>query len=73
MQQFWFVANVVWTTQKINDDNIKKAQLVTVFHDRTLSWYIKYCSDNSLASLVKTKAALNKEFSKPKSDLQLVV
>ena len=38
-----------------------------------LTWYINYYFDNPLVSLAKTKSALSKEFSKPKSDLQLVV
>ena len=50
------------------NDNIKKAQLVTVMRDHTLTWYIKYCYDNPMASLVDTKAPLNKEFINPKSD-----
>lgn len=38
-----------------------------------LTRYIKYYYDNPLASLAETKDALNKEFSKPKSDSQLVI
>lgn len=72
-EQFWFFANAVWIRQQITDDNIKKAQLVTALQDHTLTWYIKYCSDNPMALLAKTKVALNKEFSKPKSDSQSVV
>jgi len=71
--QFWFVKNVVWMAQQITDDNIKKAQLVTTLQDHALTWYIKYCSDNPLASLADTKAILNKEFSKPKSNLKSIV
>ncbi len=72
-KQFWFVGNAVWIVQQITDDNIKKAQLVTSPQDHTLTWYIRYYSNNPLTSLVDTKATLNKEFSKPKSDSQLVV
>ena len=28
MDMFWFVANVVWTTQNFNTDVVKRAQLV---------------------------------------------
>ena len=38
-----------------------------------MTWYIKYYFDNPLVILVGTKAVLNKDFSKPKSDSQLVV
>lgn len=58
-----YVVEVAWT-----DDNIKKAQLVTTLQDRALTWYIKYCIDNLLASLADTQVALNKEFGKPKPD-----
>lgn len=55
------------------DDNIKKAELVTALQDHLLTWYMKYCVDNPLALLADTKAMLNKEFSKSKSDSQSVV
>ena len=55
------------------NDNIKKAQLVTVLQDHALTWYIKYSTNNPLVSLVDTQAALNKEFGKPKSDSQSVI
>lgn len=71
--QFWFVVNVVWTMQQITNDNIKKVQLVTTLQDRVLAWYIKYCSDNPLATLAETKTALKKDFSKSKSDSQSLV
>lgn len=38
-----------------------------------LTWYIKYCYDHPVATLAETKVVLNKYFSKPKSNLQLVV
>jgi len=47
--------------------------LVTALQDRALKWYIKYCIDNPLASLVDINAALNKEFINPKSDSQSVI
>lgn len=47
--------------------------MVITLHDRALTLYIKYCTDNMLASLVETKAVLKNEFSKPKSNLHLVI
>jgi len=41
-EQFWFVAGAVWIAQRIMNDSIKKAQLVTALQDRALTWYIKY-------------------------------
>ena len=54
-KQFWFVAGVVWTTQQIMDDSIKKEKLVTALQDRALTWYIKYCTNNPTATLVETQ------------------
>lgn len=59
--------------QNIMDDHINKAKLVTSLQDRTLTWYIKYCIDNPLASLEDSQTPLNKEFSRPKFELQSVV
>jgi len=73
LDQFWFVAKDLWKTQNIIEDYIKKAQLVTALQDRVLTWYIKYCTDNPLASLADTQTTLKKEFGRPKSELQSVV
>ena len=59
--------------QKITNDNIKNAQLVTALQDHVLTWYINYCFDNPLSSLAETKVTLNKELTKPKSDSQSVI
>ena len=69
-EQFWFVADVVWKAQQITDDDMKKAQLVTVLQDRALSWYIKFCSGKPNATMLETQQALNNEFKKPKSQAQ---
>lgn len=61
--------NIVWTTQQITNDNIKKVRLVTALQDHALTWYIKSCADNPQASLTETQTTLNKEFSKPKSEV----
>lgn len=36
-EQFWFIANAIWTTQQIIDDNIKKVQLVIALQDCTVT------------------------------------
>jgi len=40
---------------------------------KALTWYIKYFIDNPNVSLADTQLALNKEFSKPKLEVQLVI
>lgn len=47
--------------------------MVTTLQDHVLTWYINYCTNNPLASLVDTQTALNKEFGKPNFESQLVV
>ena len=36
-KQFWFVIEALWKAQDIDDDDMKKAQLVTVLQDRALT------------------------------------
>ena len=50
------------------DDNIKKATLVSALQDRELTWYIKHSNDRPNVGIVEIQAALNKEFSRPKSE-----
>lgn len=66
--QFWFVVKVVWEAQGVIDDNIKKAMMVSVLQDRALTWYIKHSYDHPNAGITDIQAALNKEFSRPKSE-----
>ena len=73
LDQFWFVADVVWKSQEITDDDMKKAQLVTTLQVRAHIWYIKYNMTHPAASLNDTKDALNNEFRKPKSQAQYVI
>ena len=59
--------------QGVMDDNIKKATLVNTLQDRTLTWYIKHSHDNPNMGIVDIQAALNKEFSRPKSEAQSII
>lgn len=52
---------------------MKKTMLVTSLQERALTWYIRYCTDNPMATLADIQTALNKEFSKPKFEVQLIV
>jgi len=58
-EKFWFVADFVWKSQQIIDDDLKKAQLVIALQDRVLSWYIKYCSTHPNVMLKEMKEVLN--------------
>ena len=68
LDQFWFVVKAVWEAQGVMDDNIKKETLVSALQDQTLTWYIKHSNDNPNAGIADIQAALNKEFSQPKSE-----
>ena len=67
LDQFWFVADVVWKSQHITDDDLKKVKMVTTLQDTALRWCIKYSSSHSNATLDETKTMLNNEFKNPNS------
>jgi len=71
--QFWFVVKVVWEAQGVMDDNIKKATLVNTLKDSTLTWYIKHSNDNPNVGIMDIQAALNRDFSRPKSETQSII
>ena len=70
-EQFWFLCEVAWTTKNIMDQDIRRAQLVTSFRDRALTWFMKFSSTQSHA-LDDIKAAIVKEFKKLKSESQCI-
>ena len=71
--QFWFVVKVVWEAQGVTDDNIKKATLVSALQDRVLTWHIKNSNDNPNVGIADIQIALNREFSRPKSEAQSII
>ena len=73
LDQFWFVIKVVWEAQGSMKDNIKKSMLVSALQDRALTWYIKHSNDNPHAGIVDIQIALNKEFSRPKSEALMII
>ena len=66
------MVKAVWEAQGVTDDNIKKAMLVSVLQDCTLTWYIKHSSDHPNARIAETQDALNKEFSRLKLETQSI-
>ena len=62
------MVKAVWEAQGVTDENIKKASLVSALHDCALTWYIEYSSDHPNARIAAIQDALNKEFSRPKSE-----
>jgi len=71
--QFWFVVKAIWEAQDITYDHLKKETLVGALQDRTLTWYIKYSNDNPNVGVVNIQTMLNKEFSRPKYEAQLIM
>ena len=53
------------------DDNIKKEMLVRELQDHALTWYIKHSNDHPNVGII-IQAALNREFSRPKSETQSI-
>ena len=41
-KKHWFLCEVVWTMRQIQDENIKKAQMITTLRGRTFEWYMKF-------------------------------
>ena len=70
-EQFWFLCEAVWTAKSITDQDTKRAQLVTSFRDRALTWFMKFSSTQNHA-LADIKAAMIKEFKKSKSESQCI-
>ena len=64
-EQFWFLCEAVWTTKNITDQDTKRAQLVTSFKDRSLTWFMKFSRTQNHA-FPDIKEAMIKEFKKPK-------
>ena len=70
-EQFWFLCEAVWTAKNITYHDTKWAQLVTSFRDHALTWFMKFSSTQNHA-LADIKAAMIKEFKKPKSKSQCI-
>ena len=51
MDQFWFVADSVWTAHNVASDTIKRVQLSLAFEDRALDWYRRYVAQNGTTSI----------------------
>ena len=61
----------MWTAKSITDQATKRAQLVTYFRDRALTWFVNFSSIQNHA-LADIKSAMIKEFKKPKSESQCI-
>ena len=70
-EQFWFLCKAVWTAKNIMDQNTRTTQLVTSFRDQDLTWFMKFSSMQNPV-LADIKAALIREFKKPKSESQCI-
>ena len=67
------MVRVVCEAQGVTNANIKKATLVSALQDHALTWYMKHSNDNPNTGIVDIQAALNKEFSRPKSKTQSII
>ena len=61
----------MWNAKNITDQDVRRAQLVTSFRDRALTWFTKFSSTQS-HTLDDIKASIIKEFKKPKSESQCI-
>ena len=70
--QHWFLCKVVWSIKQVTDNDIKMAQLTTMFKERALHWFMKY-TDRQARTLVEVKVALTAKFKKPKSESPCII
>ena len=40
--QHFFMCEAVWNIKQVQNDDTKKAQLETIFRDRSLTWFMKF-------------------------------
>ena len=43
-EQFLFLCEAMWTATNITDIDVRRAQLITSFRDRALTWFMKFDS-----------------------------
>jgi len=67
------VIKEVWEAHEVADKKIKKVTLVSVLQDHVVTWYIKHSNDNPNTGIAEIQAALNREFSRPKSETQSII
>ena len=41
-EQHWFLCESMWTIRQIQDEAIKKAQMITTIRGNALGWYMKF-------------------------------
>lgn len=55
------------------DENIKKTTLVSLLQDHALTWYTKHSNNNPNPGVMNIQTALNRDFSRPKSETQSII
>ena len=69
-EKYWFLCEVIWTTQETVNDDVKKIQLATTLRGHALEWYMRFTrvpQGGTMKTLDEIRARLFKEFKKPKS------
>ena len=61
----------MWTAKNITDENTRRAQLITSFRDRALTWFMKFSSTQN-HNLADIKKEVIKEFKNPESESQSI-
>ena len=67
LYQHWLMCEAMWNVKQVEDNDVKMVQLMTMFRDRALNWFMKY-SNGQMRTLVEIRVALSSEFKKPKSE-----
>ena len=41
-KQHWFICEFLWILRQIQDENVKKAHMITTLRGHALEWYMKF-------------------------------
>ena len=41
-EKHWFLCEVVWTVRQVQDEAIKRSQMITTLGGSALDWYMKF-------------------------------
>ena len=75
-EQYWFLCEVIYTTQQTIDDDVNKIQLANTLRDRALEWFMRFMwapQGGTMKTLDEIQTRLFEEYKKPKSKVQYII
>ena len=74
-KQHWFLCEVVWTVRQVQNQDIRKAQMIMSLRGRLLDWFMKFFIvpvGDPQKTLDEIQLTMICEFKKPKSESQCI-